>query len=879
MPAEGHGQMSELMRTMAVYYADLGLRVVPLHGVDDRACTCRNPACKSPAKHPRTINGLKDGSVDRDTVVRMWTRWPFASIGICTGIDSGVLVIDVDDMTQVPELLRDWVLAEYPPTWRATTGRGGKHVFFRYQSDQVGIRSRTGVWPKVDVRADGGYVVAAPSPHISGHQYAWDVGCSPADAELASLPSEIELILRAGGAGALVDQPQFLGSSLPGHPGQRTTGASGPPPTAGHLAIAADDVARIKAALAYVDATPRDTWLRVGMALKSTSAGQQAYDIWTEWSQTAPSKFDPVDQAKTWRGLRELLPHGVEVSIATVFHLARQAGAPDLSTIGIGTVILPSDGSGAPLIGAPAIVEAPDHPAPDEPVENLPGEGAEPVPTTEVEPFPESIWTRLRARSELIHDMVQWIVETAPRRQPVLALGNTLAALGALLGRRVRSPSNTRTNLYVFGIAGSGRGKEHSRQCMTSLFVRANLGAWIGADKWKSDSGLRAELLKAPAHLAQVDEFGKVLRQVASPYAPSHLAGIVTALLELHGRANGVDLGPAYADQKARPREVIVEPCLAVYATSVPDDLFAALTSKDVADGFLNRWVCLFGDERPQASGAEDSSYQPPAHLVAALQLLEKSWQTEQTPGDGYRPQVNIPSMCPTVHVVPRTPDASARRHELVARIEADRCRKEDAGDSLAALWTRVPETVERVALILAATRPVRFELRDGKSVPRWDGVPARREHKDRDGFAVPASVPTSIEREDFDLAYEMVSWAFRRFELECGRRIADNEYEARLKKVLRILIAAGTKGLTHNTLTRKAQWLSAREREDVMKTLAESGQCVATMVARPSGQPGRPGMLYRFAGFCGPGATNTSITSRKRQPALVALSVEPDSA
>lgn len=846
---------NELMKTMAGYYASQGLRVVPIHGVYAGLCTCGKPACKSPAKHPRTLNGLTDGSKDPAVVERMWTRWPFASIGICTGVESGVLVVDYDGdheaLRECPEVFRRWFTDAMPATWRATTGGGGKHVFFRYDGE-AGIQSRSRIWAHermrspgrpvaaIDVRADGGYVVGAPSPHISGRTYSWDEGCAPADTKLAPMPDELEQFLRRNFGGAIAPPSTEPGAAHRPRP----VGRTGPAPTTRELPLHGDQVAQIRAALAYIDATERDTWLHVGMALRSTGAGQQAFDLWTEWSQTKPHKFDPADQAATWKGLKEMLPSGEEITLRKLFWLAQQHGAPDLSSVQFEAEPPPIFDDEPPPYQDPVL-------EPEHLPENEPGEGAEPVPDVAAEPLPDDFWERLRRRSPLLHECVEWMKRTAPKKQPLLAFGNVLAAIGALLGRRVRTPGNTRTNLYVFGIAGSGRGKEHSRQCTSQLFVAAGLAHWIGADKWKSDSGIRAELLKAPSHLAQIDEFGKVLAQVATPHAPAHLAGIVQTLLELTGRAGGVDLGPAYADQKLRPREVIQEPCLAIYATAVPNDVFESLSSRSVADGFLNRWICLFGDDRPEVELDHSADYQPPAHLIEAVKQLERGWRTQEMPAGV---QLNVASMAPPAHVLQLTPDAATRRREIRQRIEQESLAKERRGDALADLWARVAELIERVALILAATRPVVFEQRDEATVARWDGRPASAAGKDRDGAAVPAHVPSEITLADIDLAHDVVTWSFRRFQDEVAARIADSEYEGKVKRVLRLIVAAGTRGLTQSELTRKAQWLSSREREDVAKTLAESKQIVVTIAAKAAGKSGPPTAVYRFSGFV-PGA------------------------
>lgn len=303
---------------MAAYYANLGLRVTPLHGVDAEGCTCRSKGCRCAGKHPRTMHGLKDGSNDPQVVAQLWTRWPFANIGICTGTDSGVLVVDIDDMTQVPEILRPWACEPTPATWRATTGRGGKHIFFRYDGEG-GIKSRNGVWPKIDCKADGGYVVAAPSQHANGNIYRWDEGCAPSDVVLAALPTDIEKILRTSTA-ELAQHAEFV---------------AGKPPVAGNqvvlqpgeMPLTTAELRRIAAALQVIPADDREVWLNVGMALKSTCAGEQAFELWDGWSQTTKrGNYSEQDQRTTWRSLKAFKPDGSEVTIGTLFHLAQKNG-------------------------------------------------------------------------------------------------------------------------------------------------------------------------------------------------------------------------------------------------------------------------------------------------------------------------------------------------------------------------------------------------------------------------------------------------------------------------------------------------------------------------------------------------------------------------
>lgn len=87
--------MSDLVRA-ALAYAHRGWRVFPLHGVANGACTCKRHDCSSPDKHPLVRHGLYEGTTDRNKIESWWRHWPQANIGVATGPDSALLVIDVD---------------------------------------------------------------------------------------------------------------------------------------------------------------------------------------------------------------------------------------------------------------------------------------------------------------------------------------------------------------------------------------------------------------------------------------------------------------------------------------------------------------------------------------------------------------------------------------------------------------------------------------------------------------------------------------------------------------------------------------------------------------------------------------------------------------
>lgn len=93
-------------------------------------------------------------------------RWPEANIGIVTGTLSGLVVVDADGDAGLA-----WMREHLPVTGVYVRTGKGWHGYFRHPGGNV--RNRGRIAPEVDIRADGGYVVAPPSVHASGALYEW----------------------------------------------------------------------------------------------------------------------------------------------------------------------------------------------------------------------------------------------------------------------------------------------------------------------------------------------------------------------------------------------------------------------------------------------------------------------------------------------------------------------------------------------------------------------------------------------------------------------------------------------------------------------------------------------------------------------------------
>ncbi len=167
--------------TEALDYTKRGWLTVPLHNPKQGVCSCRKKNCGSPGKHPRTAHGLKDASKDAAQIKSWFQQWPEANVGIVTGRESGLLVLDVDGEDGKASLQALTAMhGALPKTLCVMTGRTGEdgnrkgcHYYFRAPAGEL-IRNSAGILGKgLDIRGEGGYVVAPPSLHPSGRLYQW----------------------------------------------------------------------------------------------------------------------------------------------------------------------------------------------------------------------------------------------------------------------------------------------------------------------------------------------------------------------------------------------------------------------------------------------------------------------------------------------------------------------------------------------------------------------------------------------------------------------------------------------------------------------------------------------------------------------------------
>jgi hypothetical protein len=159
-PTDSHSKDAERTERLrnALRYAGRGWPVFP---------------CVPGGKEPLTRHGHLDATTDRSRITAWWNRWPGANIGIPTGQRSGILALDIDQPTGLDALEAEH--GELPATRTHSTGSGGMHYLFAYPVG-VELRNSAGKLAEgLDVRGEGGYIVALPSITMRAYEVLDDL--------------------------------------------------------------------------------------------------------------------------------------------------------------------------------------------------------------------------------------------------------------------------------------------------------------------------------------------------------------------------------------------------------------------------------------------------------------------------------------------------------------------------------------------------------------------------------------------------------------------------------------------------------------------------------------------------------------------------------
>ena len=707
----------------------------------------------------------------RSFEIDIWQRWPDCGVGIACGTVVG-LDIDVMDAALAIQLtdLATEMLGDTPCI---RIGQAPKRLLvYRAEAAFTGRKRHP-----LEVLARGQQFVAHAIHPGTGQPYSWPQD-SLLDVPLASLPvvTEAQVMAWLDRAYALIPaemKPRTLVSDSA--PEGAWKGPSDPRGT----------FAAVQAALAYIPNDDLDgaSWITMGAAIKA-ALGEEGRQLWLDWSRQsaksgASGKGDTPE--RRWASLR---PHSI--GAGSIYAMAMERGWVPPAEITLNAAAAERAAQPHPAAGLLARVEASALP-----------------PAPQIEQY--RVPPELLQLDGVLGQFVAYATASAVSPQPFLALGAGLCLIGALAGRRYRTPTDLRSNLYAIGIADSGGGKDHARRCAKRALYAAGLERYLGGEDFASSAGLLASLQHHPVRLFQVDEFGQFLKLVLSPRAPTHKAAIWTELTKLYTSAAEPFIGSEYADQKTKPRVTIEQPCACIWGVTVPGPLWQALEGCALGDGSIARFLVFQTDEDyPERNEAPAPTSAPPA-LVAGLQAIARG-----VPGHSYGgnlAEAMSSTTSPEPFAVPLTAEAgvamAAVQREASAQLRVHR------GTYATALFGRYAENTAKLAMLAAVSRD-----------------PAK---------------PVTQEG-DVTWAARLVGHCIGTLLREAEQRVSDNTTEANHKRLLAI-IREGRR-LSRSDITRRSQFLSRRDRDEILTSLVEAGLVVAEQQASST----KPATFYRVA-------------------------------
>lgn len=253
------------------------------------------------------ITGWQDSaSHDFARIAEWWTDWPDARVGLPTGKRNGILALDLDTKNG-KDGIAAMAAAGFPDVdalspVRVRTPSGGCHLLFR---DNAALRnSASKIGPGIDVRAEGGFIVAPGS--WKGDRRYMPEGEPVGTVALPTFPEKLaEMAGYRAPVAPTVEDDDDDDDFWP-----------------------APQREKIKSALAALPAEvrdDRDQWLRIGMALHYEFRGSdEGFDLWNDWSKDSPEHERGRPQREDWASFGKR--GGKPVAIATLYGMAKDHG-------------------------------------------------------------------------------------------------------------------------------------------------------------------------------------------------------------------------------------------------------------------------------------------------------------------------------------------------------------------------------------------------------------------------------------------------------------------------------------------------------------------------------------------------------------------------
>ncbi len=626
----------------------------------------------------------------------------FCDIAECTGAGYGVLcrnllVIDVDARNGGVESFNK-LYDKFPQIGGAGlivetgSGEGSKHYYFKLDPE-IRVSSHLKEYPGIDFKHSG-LVVGPGSMHRSGRVYS----------------------VLSGDVESIEGVPEGILSLLKPQEYERVNHG-------GENFIVDDEV--LKNALEYVYCyDDYHEWINIGMAIHKATNGD-GVAIWDEWSSRGKD-YNERDIHYKWGGFGKA--KGREITAGTIFKIASDNGWVRNQDDFIDMSIVPeawlSWGHSKEQAAEEWVqpVEADDETGIDTEYAKL--ENC-PVPLDDID---------LTDPPGFVGEVAKWIDSQCFYPRKYLSAVGAIYAVSTVAGLRYMGGNsrNTRTNMFILGVADSATGKDAVVTAVREIISASGMGQTVYGGI-KSDKEVTVNLISHQSANYVVDEIGEKLRKVnnSKNSGASHLDGVIATFMEVYsksGKSHVVtgdmqrEIQKTIRDQLSHHQEriennedptglseraivslkrrlehngTIEKPFLSMMGFTTPGQMKDIASLELVQSGFLGRaLLCIEDNEYP----SERFGHTPPALGMGMKMKLMTMAHSGNSEAFSDRVEWNG-EMVP----VPYTSEADRLLNEFSRwQNNYGRHRSANMNDPFGALYRRMAEKAQKIALTLA---------------------------------------------------------------------------------------------------------------------------------------------------------------------------------
>jgi predicted P-loop ATPase len=289
------------------------------------------PGKKKSYKSAEYSGGAKWGKTrDPKQIRRDFTHWKDANVGIPTGKDNGIWGIEADtlkghNVDGIAELRKlEAKHGPLPVTLMAESPSGSRHRLFNWPKGVEIRNSTSAIAPGVDVRGEGGMVIAPPSMRADG-VYRWLNDAPIADAPQWLIDAAVAASSKGNGKDSGTQSPPRLeiAEAFKGLP-LKNLGEGIEPRTA--------SIEQIRAAFAVIpnnDTNPGNNtnwheWNTRGMAIyRATAGSDDGFAIFDAWSRKSKKYYNKQKTIERWEDYKGCPP--TIITFGSIHHWANQA--------------------------------------------------------------------------------------------------------------------------------------------------------------------------------------------------------------------------------------------------------------------------------------------------------------------------------------------------------------------------------------------------------------------------------------------------------------------------------------------------------------------------------------------------------------------------